>query len=272
MTTSIDVFHFEDDGNSFENLGHTNGKMTWYARDLMETLGYENWKSFRAVINRATNACIALDINVTENFEQTERIIDGAVVQDFKLTRFACYLVAMNGDPKKEEVAKAQIYFIAIAETFKHYLEESENVERVLIREELSDHEKSLSGVAKQYGVTHYPYFQNSGYRGMYNMNLSQLRQRKGISTKRSPLDFMGKDELAANLFRVTQTELKIKQDGVRGQSHLENVAEEVGRQVRKAMFDISGTRPEELPLAEDVNQVKKAIKQTHKKFKEIDS
>ncbi|HQZ60673.1 MAG TPA: damage-inducible protein D, partial [Acinetobacter sp.] len=148
---------------------------------------------------------------------------------------------------------------------------ESENVERVLIREEVSEREKSLSGVAKQHGVTNYAFFQNAGYRGMYNMNLAQLRQLKGINSKRSPLDFMGKDELAANLFRITQTELKVKQDGRRGQGYLESLAEQVGKQVRQAMLDISGTRPESLPPAEDVNTVKKGLKETHKKLKEID-
>jgi DNA-damage-inducible protein D len=271
MTTEISIFNFDESGNGFENSSHSNGKTTWFARELMEMLGYESWNSFKAIINRATSACIALDINVMENFEQVEREVNGSVVPDFKLTRFACYLVAMNGDPKKENVARAQVYFIAIAETFRHYLIESENVERVLIREEVSEREKSLSGVAKQHGVTNYAFFQNAGYRGMYNMNLAQLRQLKGINSKRSPLDFMGKDELAANLFRITQTELKVKQDGRRGQGYLESLAEQVGKQVRQAMLDISGTRPESLPPAEDVNTVKKGLKETHKKLKEID-
>jgi len=271
MTTDISIFDFDKEGNGFENSSHANGKTTWFARDLMDMLGYESWDSFKTIINRATSACVALDINVIDNFEQVERVIDENKVKDFKLTRFACYLVAMNGDPKKENVARAQVYFIAIAETFRNYLIESENFERVLIREEVSEREKSLSGVAYQHGVTNYAFFQNSGYRGMYNMNLNQLRQLKGINIKRSPLDFMGKDELAANLFRVTQTELKIKQDGRRGQSYLESLAEQVGKQVRKAMLDISGTPPEELPLSEDVNAVKKNLKATHKKLKEID-
>ncbi len=271
MTTDIKLFDFDEKGNGFENSSHANGKTTWHARDLMNMLGYENWNSFKSVINRATNACVALDINVAENFEQIEQVIDGNKIPDFKLTRFACYLIAMNGDPKKENVARAQVYFITIAETFRNYLVESENVERVLIREEVSEREKSLSGVAYQHGVTNYAFFQNSGYRGMYNMNLYELRQLKGIHSKRSPLDFMGKDELAANLFRVTQTELKIKQDGRHGQGYLEAVAEQVGKQVRGAMLDISGTPPEQLPLSEDVNNVKKSLKATHKKLKKID-
>lgn len=268
----LDVFHLDEEKPNFENLGHDNSIKYWFARDLMRLLGYESYTSFRTVINRATAACIALNIDVLENFIQTEREIDGRLVQDFKLTRFACYLISMNGDPKKPQVAKAQVYFICIAETFRNYLEESENIERVLIREEVSDREKSLSAVAHRHGVTCYPLFQNAGYRGMYNKNLNDLKQIKGLENmKRSLLDFMGKDELASNLFRITQTETKIKKENIQGQSSLELTAEIVGKQVRKAMLEISGTRPEELPLAEDIKKVKSGLKQTHKKFKKID-
>jgi len=268
----IDVFHFDEDKTGFDDMGHENAVKYWFARDLMRLLGYDNYSSFRGVINRAIAACTALGINVAETFIQTEREIDGRPLPDFKLTRFACYLVALNGDPRKEQVAKAQVYFICIAETFRNYLEETENVERVLIREEISDREKSLSGVAKHHGVVHYPLFQNAGYRGMYNKNLGELKQLKGLRDfKRCLLDFMGKEELASNLFRITQTEAKIKKDRAYGQSSLEEIAERVGGQVRKAMLEISGTRPEDLPLVEDLKDVKKSLKQTHRKFVKID-
>jgi len=267
-----DLFHFEDEKPNFEEMGHTNAERYWYARDFMRWLGYENYNSFRAVINRAIAACTALNISVIDNFIQIEREIDGQKRPDFKLKRFACYLTAMNGDPKKPQVAKAQIYFVCIAETFRHYIEESENIERFLIREEMSDREKSLAGVAKKHGVSHYPLFQNAGYRGMYNMNLSKLKEYKGIpDLKRSLLDFMGKEELASNLFRITQTEAKIRKDNIRGQEKLEVTAETVGGQVRKAMLEISGNRPEDLPIADDIKQVAKELKQTHKKLKKID-
>lgn len=268
----IEVFHFDDDKPNFDSMGHDNAVKYWYARDFMRLLGYDSYSSFRGVINRAIAACTVLSINVADTFIQTERNIDGKIVPDFKLTRFACYLIALNGDTKKEQVAKAQVYFVCIAETFRNYLVETENVERVLVREEISDREKSLSGVAKQHGVVHYPLFQNAGYRGMYNKNLSDLKQIKGLhNIKRSLLDFMGKEELASNLFRITQTEAKIKKDRTYGQHGLEEIAERVGSQVRKAMLEISGTRPEDLPLAEDLKDVKKSLKQTHKKFKNID-
>jgi len=269
----MEVFHFDDTKPNFDTLGHENAVKYWYARDFMHLLGYDNYDSFRGVINRAIAACTALNINVADTFIQTERKLDGKVVSDLKLTRFACYLVALNGDTRKEQVAKAQVYFICIAETFRNYLVESENVERVLVRDEISDREKSLSGVANQHGVTHYTLFQNAGYRGMYNKNLSELKQIKGLTDiKRSLLDFMGKEELASNLFRITQTEAKIKKDQAYGQGRLEEIAETVGGQVRKAMMEISGTKPEDLALAEDLKDVKKSLKLTHKKFKQIDT
>lgn len=268
----IEVFQFDDDTTNFETLGFANGSLTWWASDLMKALGYSSMQSFQNAINRAIAACLTLNIEVLENFIKGERTIEGHKHKDWRLTRFACYLVAMNADIKKPQVAKAQLYFIAIAETFRSCLEEVEKIDRMLIRKDVSDRESSLSGVVKQRGVENYPFFQNAGYRGMYNMNLSALKTFKGLDNcDRSLLDFMGKDELAANLFRITQTELKIKNDNIQGQGRLEAAAESVGRQVRQAMQDISQTRPEDLPLAEDIKEVKKAMKSTHRKFQKLD-
>jgi DNA-damage-inducible protein D len=113
--------------------------------------------------------------------------------------------------------------------------------------------------------------FQNSGYRGLYNMNLREIRRHKGVPDGRSPLDFMGKTELAANLFRVTQTEEKIRGEGIRGQPALEHTAEDVGRRVRRTMIEISGKRPENLPPAEDIKQVHKKLKSSHREIKKLD-
>jgi DNA-damage-inducible protein D len=262
------VFHFEESRPNFEAMGKQNGQRFWLASDVMTLLGYETWPSFVKVINRAIAACTSLDISVQENFEQIDREFDGKTIHDFRLSRFGCYLIAMNGDPKKREVAAAQVYFAAIAATFKSYVEASENVERLLVREEISDHERSLSGTAQQQGVEQYQLFQNAGYRGLYNMNLYELKRYKGLHPdyfKRSLLDFMGKEELAANLFRVTQTEAKIRNSNIRGQKNLEHAAEEVGRKVRTAIKEIGGTAPEKLPLTDDIRDVKKVLKTTHK-------
>ncbi len=268
----ITVFHFNDSKTNFDDMGYDNDARHWYARDLMQLLEYESYASFRSVINKAISACASLNINITENFIETQRNIDGKDRQDFKLSRFACYLVAMNGDSKKPQVAKAQVYFVAIAETFRNYIEGAENVERVLVRDEVSGREKSLSGVASEHGVEQYQFFQNAGYRGLYNKNLSDLKAYKGFDQlKRSLLDFMGKEELAANLFRLTQTEAKIKKDSIYGQAPLEETAETVGRKVRKAMMEISGNAPEDLPLSEDIKRVKTKLRVTERKLKKID-
>jgi DNA-damage-inducible protein D len=177
----------------------------------------------------------------------------------------------MNGDPKKPQVAQAQAYFVQWAEACRLYLEQAEGVERVAIRGEISEHERTLSGTAKAAGVVEYGLFQNAGYRGLYNMDLWQIRRRKGVPQGRSPLDFMGKTELAANLFRVTQTEEKIRAEKIRGQKPLERTAEGVGRKVRQTMIEISGKRPEELPPAEDIKEVHKKLKTSHREIRKLD-
>jgi DNA-damage-inducible protein D len=178
----------------------------------------------------------------------------------------------MNGDPKKQSVARAQAYFASLAGAVSHYLEEAEKVERLQVRDEITEREKSLSGVAYRSGVTEYGLFQNAGYRGMYNKNMAQLRAIRHVENKRSLLDFMGKDELAANLFRITQTEMKIRTGNLQGQKTLEHTAETVGRKVRQTMIEISGVPPEALPAHEDIKEVRKSFKKQGKELKKIDS
>ncbi len=267
----MDLFHMEDDRPSFEVLGQTNGGKFWYARDFMLMLGYESYQAFQKPINKAIATCTALNIPVVENFEQVQRQINGELVQDIKLTRFACYLVAVNGDVRKPQVAAAQAYFVTMAEAFRQFIQGTDEVERVQIREELSERERSLSAVAWTAGVENYPFFQNAGYRGMYSMDLSQLREVKGVVLGRSVLDFMGRQELAANLFRITQTEAKIENESVRGQRDLERVAHDVGKTVRKTMIALSGTPPESLPPAGDIKEVKGNLKQTRREFDRLD-
>lgn len=253
---------FDGDLPLFEQKGRPNGFTTWSAREFAAFLGYHDYRTFKAVLNRAQQVLLSLEIEVGEHFKQ-ETITDksGKQVLDMRLSRFACYLSAINADPKKKQVARAQAYFARFSEECQRFMDDAEQIERVLIRDELSEHEKTLSGTAKKAGVTDYALFHNAGYRGLYNMNLKELKKVKSIPKERSALDFMGKDELAANLFRITQTDAKIKQRGIRGQENLEKAAEDVGKTVRDTMFEISGQRPEQLAAHDDIKKVKIALK-----------
>jgi DNA-damage-inducible protein D len=266
--SDMPVFSSDPNNSAFEQTARQNKVTYWLASDLMRFLGYEDKGFFRKAISRAQIACANLDIPVEDNFIACV-LDDGG--PDTKLTRFACYLVAMNADARKPQVAQAQVYFAALAESVRQYFEHVDNVERIQIRGDISEREKALGGVAKEAGVEEWGLFQNSGYRGMYNMNLSKLRIIKGAPPHRTPLDFMGKAELAANLFRITQTEEKIKNQNIKGQRNLEIAAENVGSEVRTTMIKLSGQAPESLPPSEDIKTVKKEIRQTHKKFKKLD-
>jgi len=270
--TQLALFESGFSGDSFEEQSSDNGFTYWTAFQLMKLFGYESMTSFRKAINRAMTTCSTLNIPIFENFEQIQNIVDGKSVTDFRLSRFACYLVAMNADNKKPEVARAQAYFAALAGAVNHYLEEANNVERLIVRDEISEREKSLSGVAQRAEVKNFAFFKTAGYRGMYNMNMAKLKEIRNIPSKRTPLDFMGKEELAANLFRITQTELKIKNESIRGQTHLEVVAENVGKEVRDTMIRISNVAPEDLPVSSDIMNVKKELKSKSKKIKQIDT
>jgi DNA-damage-inducible protein D len=257
--------------DNFETFSHENGFTYWYASDLMAMLGYESMSTFQRSINKAMTTCNTLNIQIMDNFHQEQRHVDGKTISDFRLSRFACYLTVMNSDSKKPAVAMAQAYFATLAGAVHNYLDEANKVERIVIRDEVSERETSLSRVVHSAGVENYAFFQNAGYRGMYNKNIGQLKALRSIPTNKSPLDFMGKEELAANLFRITQTELKIRQDGVRGQGNLESTAESVGKKVRATMKEISGVLPENLPPHEDIKEVKSELKARSKTIKALD-
>jgi len=264
-------FAIEPDEQRFESLAHENGFRFWWASELAKLLGYEDYSSFKKSVQKAMQVCIGLTVDISDNIVPIRRPVEGREQEDFKLSRFACYLAAMNGDVRKPEVAHAQAYFIAFAEACRLALTEAEGVERVTMRGDITESERSLGGTAKRAGVTQYAFFQNAGYRGLYNMNLATLKQYKRIPMKRSPLDFMGKAELAANLFRITQTDEKIKNSNIRGQDQCERAAEEVGARVRATMLETGGKAPEALRAARDIKKVQSEIKSTQRGFKKID-
>jgi DNA-damage-inducible protein D len=266
------VQSFDGNGQQFESKGITNGGLVWYARDFMEMLGYDDFQQFeKSAITRAIRACTALRTPLHDAIFPVERDLDGRTVRDYKLSRFGCYLTAINADPKKPQVAAAQAYFYTLAQAFRQFLQQSDNVDRLIIRGDLTEREHVLSGIVHKAGIETFQFFQSEGYRGMYNMSISRLRSMKGAPQDRSPLDFMGREELAANLFRITQTEAKIKNENIRGQRPLERAAFTVGLKVRDTMRSISGTVPENLPAAEDIKVVRKGLKETQKGFKRMD-
>ena len=256
---------------SFEDFKNQNGIAFWWASELMLMLDYPNLKSFKNVIDRATKALISLGINHYDNIIHTTRELNGQGQEDFKLTRFACYLVAMNADPKKPEVAKVQAYFIQQTRSFELYVQGNEDIDRVLFREEIKEGHKALNAAAKKAGVTDYAKFTNAGYRGMYNMMNVELAKRRNID-KDYLFETMGRTELAANLFRITQTEEKIKLQKVNGQGLAEQTHYEVGKQVREFVIRNTGKNPEALPQEKEIPSLKKELKQGFREMNKLDN
>jgi DNA-damage-inducible protein D len=260
-----------DNTPTFEDFKKENGIAFWWATDLMRMLGYESMTSFEKAIQRATKACMNLEIPHYANFMAEVRIDDkGNTFQDFKLTRFACYLTAMNADTKKKQVAEAQLYFVEQTRRMEMLIENHEEFERILSREEIKEGNKSLSSIAHHAGVEDYAKFQNAGYMGMYNMINVELARKRKIEAKEL-YEYMGRAELAANLFRITQTEERIKNFGIKGQANLEQTHFKVGQEVRKIVKENTGKNPENLPKENKIKEVQKELKKGYKKMLDQD-
>ncbi|WP_336964105.1 BRO family protein [Chryseobacterium contaminans] len=264
MENTLDSFETEYN-SSFESL-KIEGDNYWWAIDIMNLLGYPNMKSFQKVLDKATKTFVSLNIPHYENILAEMREIDNVLTQDFKLTRFACYIAVMNGDPKKVEVAQAQAYFATQTRKFELYIENSDEIDRILIRDEISDGNKSLASTANKAGVVDFAKFQNAGYLGMYNMMSYQLEKKRGLA-KGKLMDNMGRTELAANLFRITQTEERIKNQNLQGQANLESAHYNVGKEVRDIIVKNVGKTPENLPQGKQLPDVKKDLKKGYKQM-----
>jgi DNA-damage-inducible protein D len=231
---------------------------------MMEVLGYSEWRVFREVIERAMQACEMSGNFVADHFVPFPEMVEvgsGAKRQrdNWKLSHYACYLVTMNGDPSKPEIATAQTYF-----TIQTYRQEkqdrlTEEERRLLVRARVTDANRKLGGAAKQAGVqsAHFGIFQDAGYRGLYNgIGVKAIKRRKGISDKEDLLDCIGRAELAANEFRITQTEEKLRIKGIKGEQEAINTHLEVGKKVRRAMESIGSTMPENLPAEPSIKKL----------------
>jgi DNA-damage-inducible protein D len=265
MTTS-EVFTDTMSAETFDTFATTHADAAvWSARWLMHALGYAEFSTFQKPINKAKQVCLTLDIDLDQNFQKAVSGDGGTDSSDIYLSRFACYLTVMHADPRKVAVAKAQQFFASTVESVRQVIANSDEIERVSIRQDLSEHDKALGSTAKQHGVQNYAYFLNKGYLGMYNMQLSRLKTLKGVPENRPVFDFMGKEELAANLFRVTQTEAKVRNEQLHGQQRLEAAAYSVGTKVRQTMIELSGTPPEDLAPAQDIKAVRSSLKKANR-------
>ena len=230
---------------TFEDIKHIDefGEEFWYARELMKVLQYSKWENFNKVIKKAMISCENSGISIKDCFPDLRKpIFSGKgkeeFIEEYKLTRYACYLIAQNGDSRKKVIALAQTYF-AIQTRKGNY---------------------SLNKAAKNAGVKNFDKFHNSGYKGLYNGETADdIAKRKGLRYREEILDNMGSDELIANLFRISQTEQKLRKDDIKGENKANSTHYEVGKKIRKAIADIGGTMPEELPTP------KKSLKQLEK-------
>lgn len=242
-----------------------NGVEYWDARELMPLLGYENWQKSEEVIVRAFQSCLNSGQDIDNHFNRTVKMVEigsGAVrkVNDYKLDRYACYLIAQNGDPNKSEIAQAQTYFALQTRRQEIFEKLSDAEKRIFIRGEVSTHNKELFKTARRAGVSKFGMFNDAGYRGLYGMPLADIEKKKGVR-KGELLDRAGSTELAANLFRITQTDEKIKKDNVQGQENASRVHFKVGGKIRETIKDIGGMMPEHLPVEKHIKDVKREVK-----------
>jgi len=229
-------------------------------------IGLSDKKEFDALINkRAIAAYIATDMEWQNDFRNYDR----QGVTDWKLSRMACYMIVMNADPNIPQVAEAQFFFASMTEQFLA-TQAPEEIDRLIVRREVSEATKSLNSTAKQAGVIDFGKFTTAGYLGMYNMYHTRLAKQRNVPSNKL-MDYMGRSELAANLFRATMTEEKIKLEKLQGQKILEDAHKEVGSQVRKMVKLNTGKNPEDLPVRRELPGIKKNLKSTKKHMSRLE-
>ncbi len=259
----------------FEEIKQFNeiGQEFWSARELYTILEYIKWDKFLNVIEKAKQACKISGQEPDNHFPRIEKLVkigSGAKrnIGDIQLSRYACYLIVQNADSSKEVVALGQTYF-AIQTRKQEVLEESfeklqnEDDKRLFLRREMTEHNKQLADAAKKAGVIQpweYAIFQNHGYMGLYNgLGAKDIHAKKGLKKSQNILDHMGSTELAANLFRATQTEEKLKRENIKGKKKANQTHFEVGQKVRQTIKELGGTMPEELPKEESIKKIERS-------------
>lgn len=261
-----DIKHIDDNGNEY-----------WLARELQRILEYKQWRRFENVINKSKIACNNSNISVDDHFANVGKMVDigsntKRETSDYMLSRYACYLIAQNGDPRKEVIALAQTYFATQTRkqelSEKKYGELTEDEKRFYQRDLTRKGNYSLNIAARNAGVKNFDKFHNDGYKGLYNgETANDIAKRKKLRYREDILDNMGSEELAANLFRITQTESKLKKDNIQGGNNANKTHYNIGKNIREVIKKNGGTMPEKLPTPE---KSLKEIEKEHKTNKEI--
>ena len=268
--------NIKKENQTFESIKHIdeNGIEYWYARELQNVLEYTQWRRFENVINKAKISCEKSGFSVIDHFADVGKMVQigsGAEkeVNDYKLTRYACYIIAQNGDPRKEVIALAQAYFAVQTRkqeiTEKEYSMLTEDEKRFYQRDLTRKGNYSLNQAAKKAGVKNFDKFHNAGYKGLYNgETANDIAKRKGLRYREDILDNMGTDELIANLFRISQTEQKLRKDNIQDEKEANETHYKIGKNIREVIEKNGGTMPEELPTPE------KSLKQLEKENKKM--
>ncbi len=264
----------EKNNNTFEEIKHLDefGREYWFARELMQALDYKKWDKFINVINNAKVACEKSNNLVSDHFPQVGKMVEigsktSRTIFDYKLSRYACYLIVQNANPRKKEVALGQTYFAI--QTRKQELKEkeystlTEDEKRLYQRNLTRKGNYSLNQTAKKSGVKNFDKFHNCGYKGLYNgETANDIAVRKGLRYREDILDNMGSDELIANLFRISQTEQKLKKEKIKTEIAANKTHYEVGSKIRNTIKELGGTMPEDIPTPD------KSLKQLEKENK----
>jgi len=246
----------------------------WEARELMPLLGYDKWENFKKIIEKAKEACLMSNQLIEDHFPGVRKMVSlGSEsirkIEDYRLSRYACYLIAQNGDPRKSEIATAQTYFAIQTRKQEIFEQLSYQQKRLLIREDVRKQNKKLFSTARKAGVSNFGRFNNYGYLGLYGLSVKEIKEKKKIGSN-DILDRAGATELAANLFRITQTDDKIVKNNIIGEQPANEIHFIVGRKVRDVISDIGGTMPEELVPEEHIRQLKDKERKLLKEKKKV--
>jgi DNA-damage-inducible protein D len=280
MRKEIEKISPTGQGGPFERIRRTNaaGNEYWSSRDFAQVLGYTDYRNFEQVIRKAKTACFNSGQRIEDHFVDITDMIEigkggQRAVQSIYMSRYACYLIIQNADPGKDIVALGQTYFAVQTRRQELADEDTEKERRLLLREEIKTHNTRLAGAARDAGVvksTDYAIFQNHGYMGLYGgLTAQDIHHRKGLKKGQQVLDYMGSTELAANLFRATQTEEKLRRENIKGKEKANRTHREVGAKIRKTIKELGGTMPEELPVAEDIKRIASQKKKSKRRLPE---